>query len=261
MCAASISRLSLAYSRYKLLQIILLLNLIIHIACFVSAEDLVSISDTELWEKISAGENVAILWGRESCGMCVAATENVQKASEYLQLPVYYMDGDLYGDSEFAKNNDLYLSPALLLIRDDSLWKYEGKITYDTATRLIGSMLPSKEDRFDDLRNISYPELQDKMNQDLDFILYIGRSDCPDCQDFSPIVQEYVSKHSESGMYYLDVKEYRDAQSSDLGEANVYQQIKETFSLNWVPCLFHIRNGIIIAGLKSSQLMPRYPGV
>lgn len=179
--------------------------------------------------------------------MCVAATENVQKASEYLQLPVYYMDGDLYGDSEFAKNNDLYLSPALLLIRDDSLWKYEGKITYDTATRLIGSMLPSKEDRFDDLRNISYLELQDKMNQDLDFILYIGRSDCPDCQDFSPIVQEYVSKHSESGMYYLDVKEYRDAQSSDLGEADVYQQIKETFSLNWVPCLFHIRNGIIIS--------------
>lgn len=48
-------------------------------------------------------------------------------------------------------------------------------------------------------------------------------------------------------MYYLDVKEYRDAQSSDLDEANVYQQIKKIFSLDWVPCLFHVRNGIIIS--------------
>ena len=65
-------------------------------------------------------------------------------------------------------------------------------------------------DRLENIQPISYEDLQEKCADDCDFFLYIGRPDCPDCQQFYPKLENYISNHQYSGVYYLDIKRYRD---------------------------------------------------
>ena len=49
------------------------------------------------------------------------------------------------------------------------------------------------------------------MKEDVSFMLYLGRPDCGDCQAFKPILEDYLNKHPNEGVYYLNIKAYRDA--------------------------------------------------
>ena len=61
------------------------------------------------------------------------------------------------------------------------------------------------------IKEIQYTELKKLMKEDVSFMLYLGRPDCGDCQAFKPILEDYLNKHPNEGVYYLNIKAYRDA--------------------------------------------------
>ena len=52
----------------------------------------------------------------------------------------------------------------------------------------------------DQIIEINYDDVLKKINQKEDFVLYIGRPDCKDCQEFELYLKKYLKKvvHTES---------------------------------------------------------------
>ena len=55
------------------------------------------------------------------------------------------------------------------------------------------------------IKEIQYTELKKLMKEDVSFMLYLGRPDCGDCQAFKPILEDYLNKHPNEGVYYLNI--------------------------------------------------------
>ena len=102
------------------------------------------------------------------------------------------------------------------------------------------------------LININLKKLVDLENESKDFILYIGREDCQDCQIFKPILEQNIGRDSEK-VYYLDLKEYRTKairENADSKDIERYNNIKEKYNIEWIPTLIHIKNGIQISNFQ-----------
>lgn len=98
------------------------------------------------------------------------------------------------------------------------------------------------------VKEISYKDLKANMNKDVSFILYIGRPDCGDCMAFEPILKDYLKDHKDQGVYYLNIKAYRDAsrkKNATNEEKNFYKNLSKTFKFDWTPTLEVITNGKI----------------
>jgi len=96
------------------------------------------------------------------------------------------------------------------------------------------------------INEIEYTKLQSVMEEDVSFILYIGRTDCGDCQEFYPILEDYLEEHEGEGVYYLNIKSFRDAAKADDAteeEVAFYDNLSSTFRFNWVPTLEVISSG------------------
>lgn len=99
------------------------------------------------------------------------------------------------------------------------------------------------------IKPIGYHELQEYLDSSVSFVLYIGRDDCRDCQEFRPILEKYINEHDHNGVYYLDLKEYRNrANQTDVSEDEkaFYNHLNERFKLKWIPTVHKITNGQIV---------------
>ena len=47
----------------------------------------------------------------------------------------------------------------------------------------------------DQIIEINYDDVLKKINQKEDFVLYVGRPDCKDCQEFEPYLKKYLKKN------------------------------------------------------------------
>ena len=61
----------------------------------------------------------------------------------------------------------------------------------------------------------SYENVINNIENNVDYILYIGRSDCQDCIEFHPILEQFLKESEGLGVYYLDVKTFRDQALSE----------------------------------------------
>ena len=96
------------------------------------------------------------------------------------------------------------------------------------------------------IKEIQYAELKKVMEEDVSFMLYLGRPDCGDCQAFEPILEDYLNKHPNEGVYYLNIKAYRDAslkEDDTKEEKEFYKNLYKTFDFNWTPTLEVITQG------------------
>ena len=59
----------------------------------------------------------------------------------------------------------------------------------------------------DQIIEINYDDVLKKINQKEDFVLYIGRPDCKDCQEFEPYLKKYLKKNKGVYLYYFNIKE------------------------------------------------------
>ena len=62
----------------------------------------------------------------------------------------------------------------------------------------------------DQIIDVNYETVLKKLKQKEDFVLYIGRPDCKDCQEFEPYLKKYLKKNKGVYLYYLNIKEIRE---------------------------------------------------
>lgn len=99
------------------------------------------------------------------------------------------------------------------------------------------------------IQEINYQELTQNLNSDVTFVLYIGRPDCGDCQEFYPILEEYIESHEGTGIYYLNIKSFRDqANKEDASqeEKDFYENLYKKLHFDWTPTIHIISNGKFI---------------
>lgn len=93
---------------------------------------------------------------------------------------------------------------------------------------------------------IQYEKLTQNLNSDVKFMLYIGRDDCRDCEEFYPILQEYMNNHKDAGLYYLNIREYRDQarrENATQEEIGFYENLYEYLEFDWTPTIHIVENG------------------
>lgn len=99
------------------------------------------------------------------------------------------------------------------------------------------------------IHEISYPDLKQKLASKDRFILYIGRPDCGDCKEFYPILEEYITNHQGTSVYYLNVKAFRDASrkpEASKEEKDFFENMQKELDYQWTPTLKYIDGGKII---------------
>ena len=116
---------------------------------------------------------------------------------------------------------------------------------------LVGCTSTTKTEtlQIDGIKEINYEELIKSLNSDVKFIIYIGRPDCGDCQTFYPILEEYIQDHTGSGIYYLNIKEFRDRAKADDAsqeEKDFYDNLYDELHFDWTPTIHVISNGKFI---------------
>lgn len=119
-----------------------------------------------------------------------------------------------------------------------------------TCFLLVGCQNTKTEKlKIEGIQPIAYEELTQNLNSDVTFLLYIGRPDCGDCQEFYPILKEYINQHEGTGIYYLNIKEYRDrARDEDASqeEKDFYENLYQRLEFDWTPTIHVVRNGDMV---------------
>ena len=108
---------------------------------------------------------------------------------------------------------------------------------------------PVQKLKINGIENIQYDELIKNLNSNVTFIIYIGRPDCSDCQQFYPVLEEYIQSHKDTGIYYLNIKQFRDqAKKEDATkeEKDFYKNLYEELHFDWTPTIHVISNGQFI---------------
>ena len=100
----------------------------------------------------------------------------------------------------------------------------------------------------DGIKEITYEELTQSLNSPVKFILYIGRPDCGDCIAFYPMLEDYINEHEGMGIYYLNIKEFRDAarkENATKEEKEFFENIYKKLEFDWTPTIQVRVNGKI----------------
>lgn len=113
---------------------------------------------------------------------------------------------------------------------------------------LLGCNMNTSYKDINGIVSVDYETISELMDEDVSFLLYIGRDDCGDCIEFYPILEEYMNNHKDIGIYYLNIREIRDnARKEDASEEEkqFYEDIYNLFEIEWTPTIEWIRNGNI----------------
>ena len=118
---------------------------------------------------------------------------------------------------------------------------------------LFGCAYTKKEeaskDRVTTIEEIDYDSLVEKLGQNDDFLLYIGRPDCGECKEFYPYLETYVDQTNQ-GIYYLNIQNFRDnAKKEDASEQEktFYENLQKNLNFDWTPTLVRYVNGKVKA--------------
>lgn len=96
------------------------------------------------------------------------------------------------------------------------------------------------------IHEITYEQLKEKMSNDDLFVLYIGRPDCKDCREFKPILEKYLDENKGTYVYYLNIKDIRDASKradATKEEIERYENLCKELDFNWTPSLKLVNKG------------------
>lgn len=107
----------------------------------------------------------------------------------------------------------------------------------------------ASKDRVTTIEEIDYNSLVEKLGQNEDFLLYIGRPDCGDCKEFYPYLETYVDQTNQ-GIYYLNIQNFRDnAKKEDASEQEktFYENLQKNLDFDWTPTLVRYVDGKVKA--------------
>lgn len=207
------------------------------------------ISVDDFIKLIECNRNAVIYYGQESCSACKAIYPKIKTISREIGIKIYYLDAETVEDDDVLQQYNIFYTPEIIIINSGEVQVYDD-INIDNLKNILSTNdTTTTKERPKNLYQVNYDEVLNKMDSNVDFILYIGREDCRDCQKFHPVVSNYVGKDSTNGIYYFDIKEYRDKTLVDnpsLNDTMFYDELIKLFDVEWVPCVYHIRNGAII---------------
>lgn len=95
-------------------------------------------------------------------------------------------------------------------------------------------------DQTEGIHMIDAKTLEDKIENNHRFILYIGRSDCKDCIEFHPLLEDFINSKSSLGVYYIDLKSIRDEafkENTTKEAQDFFNHIKDYLDFHWTPTL------------------------
>ncbi len=113
--------------------------------------------------------------------------------------------------------------------------------SFATSTHVI-----VKDFSKEQLIEVDYTHLQEKMKNKDSFVLYIGRPDCKDCQEFEPYLKEYLHQNNGVYLYYFNTKVYRDLakkENADQKDKDFYDRLYRELDFSWTPTLKFIYQG------------------
>lgn len=88
---------------------------------------------------------------------------------------------------------------------------------------------------------VNHNQITEMIENDRSFILYIGRNDCFDCNEFKPYLEQFLLDNPGVYLYELDIKDmYYDDDDTVLNE------FKEMLEFDWTPSLRFVYEGVII---------------
>ena len=216
-------------------------------SCSNNASEFKSISLSDIDNALSEGKTLFVLYGVEDCSACEDAKAKLNDiVNKYPEIEICYLDGDSSDGKTLSNEYDIPYAPYLICIKNGDCFLSED-FTENRLNTLVNLTKESTIDRFIGFQNIEYVELYDIFQQNTDFLLYIGRDDCRDCQTFHPIVEKITEE--KYGIYYFDIKEYRiraNDPNATQEDINTYEKIKNDFFINWVPSVYRIINGVIV---------------
>lgn len=238
----------------KKAKLYIVIGLLILSVCFVMAvamkkETLREVKMADFFSAVERKEKMVVYYGQEDCSACQNLSAMLKTKSEFKE-DVYYLDADSLSSEDKKVLEQYYVNetPTLIVTNDGKLYFYRNISTKEELEKAINNT-KIDEERVNKLQSIDYEELEKKYEKGTDFFLYIGRTDCRDCQKFYPILEKYIEKNENKGMYYFDIKKYRDLatnENADAKDVSFYDELKDDFNIEWVPSVYHIRNNMII---------------
>ncbi|MCM1161290.1 MAG: thioredoxin family protein [Roseburia sp.] len=205
----------------------------------------------KMLETVEEKKEMIVYFGQEDCSACAVFSDILMDLKKRTKQEIFYLDANSLDENEKRVLEEYYVSetPTLIVISKGDMVFYRNLTVAEDIEKALSNLNIEKE-RINSVEIIDFDELEQKFQAGTDFFIYIGREDCRDCAKFFPILEQYVGDGINRGMYYLDVKEYRDlAQLENANEEDIdfYEKIKEEFDIEWVPSIYHVRNNIIVS--------------
>ena len=92
---------------------------------------------------------------------------------------------------------------------------------------------------------IKYEDYKVLLENKESFILYVGRSTCPDCERFEPVLKSIQFK---SEIKHIDTQPYKDAIVNEEENAQEnYDSFKNEIGYEWIPYVCAVKEGKIIS--------------
>lgn len=232
------------------LIILFVLLTIIFVLTYKQQNQMKEISLADVEDALKSKQDRMVYYGQEDCGQCKEFSKYIRKIMSEQDVEICYLDSDKLNmvDKEKLMRYKIEFTPTLIVITKGKAYIYRNLDNKKDVENAI-THIDIVEERFDELKDIDYEKLDEKMNENVDYFLYVGRDDCRDCQKFRPILEDYIYENPGAGMYYFDVKKYRELEKEgNVKEEEVlhYNELKKRLRLEWVPSVYHIRNGIVV---------------
>ena len=93
---------------------------------------------------------------------------------------------------------------------------------------------------------MNYETVLKKLKQKEDFVLYIGRPDCKDCQEFEPYLKKYLKKNkgdldvdvkNPECLVKVEIREKAYATNASKEDQKAYKQMRKKLDFSWTPTL------------------------
>lgn len=206
-----------------------------------------NITEQDFEKYVTENKSAIIYFWQDSCGACQSLRPLIEQASDKLNKEIYFLNADKVKD-DFWTHWNICVVPSIIRIDGGFVSVFDKFSTEDDITNILNNSETTKLiDRQTSITEITYDEFLDKINSNTDFILYIGRPDCRDCNMFYPLLEKYVLE-SKRGLYYFNIKQIRDQSISEsLTNTKAYSDVVEKLDLQWVPSVFHISSGKVLS--------------
>ncbi len=90
------------------------------------------------------------------------------------------------------------------------------------------------KDQVSSFSQVNIQLVEDKIDKNKDFILYIGRETCPECINFVPLLSE-IAREENVKVLYLD--------STNTDKSKDIKEFRDKYSITYVPSLLIYKDG------------------